>query len=120
MKNMHKFLICFYVLDKCYPACQEDIFCSMLGALDPELLQDGYPMDKAYYDDLMECVALDDPLTLESVIRSLYAFLEFESEKGFELEEAKKQLLTLRNRPELLNEALDFSARMYEKHNYPD
>ena len=89
---MNSFLVLFYILDQCYTLCHEDDLGGFLGAISPELWNDGKPMDMAIYNDWKaqnEGVLFDKDNALDQIM----AFLtRYEKQFGFDFSETKKTL----------------------------
>lgn len=75
MKRMQSFLMLFYILDQCYAQCQEDDLGGFLGAISPELWEDGNPMDKAVYIDWKNKIN-SSILNNQNIIKAICCFLE--------------------------------------------
>ncbi len=63
MKKMQSYLTMFYILDACYWKCKESHLGGLLGAMNPELLTSGMPMDECY---LNEWTQLNEPESVNS------------------------------------------------------
>ena len=48
---MQIFLIFFYILDQSYDQCKEDDLGEFLGAISPEIWDDGQPSDKSMIEE---------------------------------------------------------------------
>lgn len=118
MRVMQSFLMFFYILDQCYEQCPNDLG-GFLGAISPELWEEGKPMDKAVYIDWKD---QNDAALLNSrnIINAILDFLRFYQTKfGFDF--SKTQII-LENIVgiEMLEKAAIKTDLMYQKHNYDD
>ena len=117
MKTMQSFLIFFYILDQGYEQCKEDDLGGFLGAISPELLEDGQPVDKAIFNDWQK---ISDPQTVDAnnIMERTYTFLKYyEQEFGFDFSKTKQWLLAIADE-QVIEEAYDKTKLMYEKHKY--
>ena len=118
MKIMESFLTFFYILDQCYEQCQEDDLGGLLGAISPEIWEDGQPMDKAIFNDWKELSNLDT-VHEQNIIEKVSEFLDYyEKEFGFKFAEAKKWLNKADSQG--VKNAISKSCVMYEKYAYND
>lgn len=119
MKEMQSFLMLFYILDQCFDHCQENDLGSILGAMSPEFMDDGLPMDKAIYNDWVEHtdVAL---LNKESIVQEVYRFLEYyESEFEYCFEKTKEVLQDPSGSlVDMVEKAVMRTEEMYQRHSY--
>lgn len=114
---MQSFLMFFYILDQCYNLCQEDDLGGLLGAISPELWEDGKPIDKGVYDDWQDQNNAAY-LNSQNIINATLNFLEFYQDKfGFDF---SKTILILQNtvNKEIIEKAIDKTDMMYQKHCY--
>ena len=117
MKTMQSFLIFFYILDQGYNQCQEDDLGGFLGAISPELWEDGQPADKAVFNDWQKNNSLEI-VDANNIVERTYAFLEYyEQEFGFNFYNIKQWLLTITNK-EVVEKAYDAAQIMYQKFHY--
>lgn len=87
---MESFLIFFRILDQCYALCHENDLGGFLGAISPELWEDGRPMDMAIYNDWQTENRNRDE---KDILKSIYAFLEsYENKFGYDFSETKNIL----------------------------
>lgn len=92
---MYGFLICFYMLDYCYTKNQENDLGGMLGAMSPDLLLDGMPIDKSFLDDWNRIVS-ELPDNDMELIHKIDEYLEFyENNFGFVFFKTRKMLRSL-------------------------
>ena len=116
MKAMQSFLFFFYILDQGYSQCKEDDLGGFLGAISPEILEDGQPVDEAIYNDWRE---ITDPetISISNIVKKSYDFLiYYEEEYGFNFCETRQWLLSISN--DVVEKALEKSKIMYEKNCY--
>ena len=119
MRVMQSFLMFFYILDQCYEQCPENDLGGFLGAISPELWEDGKPMDKAVYNDWKDRndVAL---LNNQNIISATLDFLQFYQTKfGFDFSKTQS-ILENTGESEMLEKAATKTDLMYKKHNYHD
>lgn len=125
MKTMQSFLIFFYILDQCYDQCyrnkevEEDDLPWFLGAICPELWEDGKPMDMAIFNEWQRFI---DPQTVDvnNIMEKTYSFLEYYEEKsGFHFTIAKQWILATTDKT-VVESAYDRAELMYERHQYDD
>ena len=117
MRTMQSFLTFFYILDQCYEQCQEDDLGGFLGAISPEIWEDGQPMDKAIFNDWQK---ISNPSTIneQNVVKKTYDFLNYyEKQFGFKFAKTKQWLIMLNNQTVVENAILKTQG-MYEKFNY--
>ncbi|MCM1257749.1 MAG: hypothetical protein NC307_07830 [Roseburia sp.] len=116
MKAMQSFLFFFYILDQCYSQCKEDDLGGFLGAISPELLEDGQPIDIAIYNDWRE---ITDPetISISNIVKKSYDFLiYYEEEYGFNFCETKQWLLSISN--EVVEKAYECGRKEYSQHRH--
>lgn len=116
---MQSFLMFFYILDQCYEQCPENDLGGFLGAISPELWEDGKPMDKAVYNDWKE---RNDVVLLNSqnIVDTALDFLRFYQTKfGFNFSKTQIILENIVD-GEMLKKAIDKTDLMYQRYNYDD
>ena len=89
----YSFLECFYILEQCYILCSEDDLGGFLGAISPEIWEDGKPIDIAVYHDWQ---ARNKSIKMEGkdILRQIYQFLElYEKKFGYNFSKTKKTLI---------------------------
>ena len=104
-------------MDQCYEQCQEDDLGGFLGAISPEIWEDGQPMDKAIFNDWQK---ISNPSTIneQNVVKKTYDFLNYyEKQFGFKFAKTKQWLIMLNNQTVVENAILKTQG-MYEKFNY--
>lgn len=119
MRVMQSFLMFYYILDQCYEQCPENDLGGFLGAISPELWEDGKPIDKAVYNDWKDQndVAL---LNSQNIINATLNFLRFYQLKfGFNFSETQS-ILENTDGIEMLEKAATKTDSMYQKYNYDD
>ncbi len=117
MRAMQSFLIFFYILDQCYEQCEEDDLGGFLGAISPEIWEDGQPMDKSIFEDWQK---ISNPPTVNehNVVKKTYDFLNYyEKQFGFKFSKTKQWLIMLDNQ-EVVENAILKTQVMYDKFNY--
>ncbi len=117
MKKMQSFLIFFYILDQGYNQCKEDDLGGFLGAISPELWEDGQPADKAIFIDWQK---ISDPKTINAnnIMEKAYTFLGYyEQEFGFNFSEIRQWLLKTTNKT-IVEKAYNEAQLMYQKFQY--
>lgn len=94
---MYDFLICFYVLDYCFfenriNMMKEDDLGVLLGEMDPNMTEDGMPIDRAVLDDWNYIVQISiEPSNDTEFITLIDNFLKFyEENEGFSFPLARK------------------------------
>lgn len=114
---MESFLICFYILDYCYFINYENDLGGILGAMSPDLMVDGMPIDYAF---LINWKKFYNPNIKNNydIIIQIDAFLEYyEKEYGFCFKETRKLL-----KSDLLLNFVDVAKNKAhetcKKHNY--
>ena len=118
MRTMQSYLTFFYILDRCYEQCHEDDLGGFLGAISPEIWEDGQPMDKAIFNDWQK---ISNPPTVnaQNLIEKIYDFLNYyEKEFGFDFAQTKQCLSMLDS--QVAENAISYSYTMYEKYAYND
>lgn len=117
MKTMQSFLIFFYILDQGYNQCKEDDLGGFLGAISPELWEDGQPADKAIFNDWQK---ISNPTTVDesNIMERAYTFLGYyEQEFGFNFSETKQWILHTTNES-VVKKAYNEAHLMYQKFQY--
>lgn len=117
MKTMQSFLIFYYILDQSFDSCKKDDIGGFLGAISPELWEDGKPADKAIFNDWQK---FSNPKTLDktNIMERIYNFLEYYEKKfGFDFSETKQWFLQIENEAVIKN-AYDNTQLMYQKFQY--
>lgn len=117
MKVMQSFLMFFYILDQCYDICSEYDLGGFLGAISPELWEDGIPIDKAIVKDWQE---FSKPETIDkyNIIRKTYDFLNFYEEKfGLKFSKTKQLLITSKDQ-NIVENAITKTRQMYQRFDY--
>lgn len=101
---MDSFLVFFYILEQCYILCHEDDLGGFLGAISPEIWEDGKPIDIAVYNDWQNQNAPMET-EIESVPKQIYEFLDrYETNFGYDFSKTKK-ILTSSITKDMLQEA---------------
>lgn len=114
---MQSFLVVFYILEQGYNQCKEDDLGGFLGAISPELLEGGRPIDEAIFNDWQKFC---DYQTLDqsNLIQRTYEFLEnYEHEFGFNFCYIKNWLVTSADK-EIIEKAIDKADMMCQKYKY--
>lgn len=115
---MLTFLVLFYILDQGYDYCKEDLG-GFLGAISPELWEDGQPADKAVLCDWQK-ITVSEKVDLSNIIEKGYDFLGYyEQEFGFDFSTTKQWLLTITNKS-MVEKAYVKAQIMYQKYHYDD
>lgn len=116
MKTMQSFLLFFYILDQGYDQCKEDDLGGFLGAISPELWEDGQPTDKAIYNDWQE-ITKPETVNISNIINKSYNFLiYYEKEYDFDFYKTKQWLLSISN--DVVEKAYEKSEILYKKNGY--
>lgn len=117
MKTMQSFLTFFYILDQGYNNCKNDDLGGFLGAISPEIWEDGNPIDKAVLND-WEKFSNPETVDKSNIKEKIYTFLEYyEQEFGFDFSKTKQWILTTANET-IVEKAYDESKLMYQKFRY--
>ena len=117
MKTMQSFLIFFYILDECYNQCKTDDLGGFLGAISPELWEDGQPADKAVFNDWQK-ISKPETVNTHNIVEKAYTFLEYYEKKfGFHFFEAKQWLLKTTNEA-VVEKAYKKAQLLYQKFQY--
>lgn len=89
---MESFLVCFYILDHCYFIDYEDDLGGILGAMSPDLMLDGLPIDKAFLDDWRK-LDKQQPNSNAEILKKVDSFLDYyEKQYDFSFTETRKLL----------------------------
>lgn len=116
---MQSFLMFFYILDQCYDICQEDDLGGILGAMSPEIWQDGQPIDKAILTDWVKN-AHPHTVNEQNIVKKTLDFLNnYEKQLGFDFSGTKKLLSSLSEQT-IIKNAVIRTQEMYQKYNYDD
>lgn len=117
--GMQSFLMFFYILDQGYNECKDDDLGGFLGAISPEIWEDGQPIDQAVFND-WEKINHDKAVNMNNIVEKICIFLEYyEQEFGYNFSETKRWLLTSVNES-IVRKAYDKSQLMYQKFQYAD
>lgn len=117
MKIMQSFLIFFYILDQGYDQCKEDDLGGFLGAISPELWEDGKPVDKAIFNDWQK-MSNAETINENNIIERIYDFLKYYEEKfGFNFSKTMQWLLIMANKA-VIEKAYDEAQIMYQRFHY--
>lgn len=121
MKSMQSFLIFFYLLDQCYWQCyrqgKEDDLPWFLGAICPELWEDGKPADGAIFDEWQKFIG-SNAVDANNIMEKSGSFLEFYEQKfGFHFEKAKQWIWTTTDKT-VVKKAYHRAELMYQKYQY--
>lgn len=119
MKSIQSFLMFFYILDQCYDYCQEDDLGGFLGAISPQLWEDGKPIDIAVYKDWKNKTNIN-VLNNQNIIDSIFSFIDYyERQYGYNFKETKKALINFVD-DEIIAKAFQRAKRTYQKLTYID
>lgn len=111
------FLIFFYIFDQGYNKCKNDDLGGFLGAISPEIWEDGQPMDKAVFNDWGK-ISNPETVDMNSIMEKTYSFLEYyERQFGYNFSETKQWLLTTDNET-IVGKAYEEAQLMYQKFQY--
>lgn len=114
---MDSFLIFFYILDQCYVPDQEDDLGGFLGAISPELWDDGKPMDRAVLNDWKKKCE-KETINNQNIIEKIIEFLEsYEKQFGFNFFNTKERLITL-NENAIVENAIVKAKKMLKIFSY--
>ena len=114
---MRSFLFFFYVLDQCYDQCKEDDLGGLLGAISPELREDGLPMDMAIFNAWREKNG-NKNINRQNILNLSYDFLE-EYEKRFGFKFTKTKWILMHSFSNMmLDQAIEKAEMLYQKNNY--
>lgn len=117
MKTMESFLIMFYILDQCFDCSPEESLGGLLGAISPELWEDGQPADRAVFLD-WENISHPETITAQNITEKICGFLDhYEKQFGFNFAQTKQQLLSHEADKFVVN-AVKNAAGMYKKFEY--
>lgn len=110
---MHSFLIFFYILDQGYNQCKEDDLGGFLGAISPELREDGKPVDIAIFNDWQK-ISSPETINEDNIIERICDFLRYyEKAFGFDFSETLRWLLTMADK-EVIEKAYDNARKKQE------
>lgn len=116
MMIMQSFLAFFYLLEQCYLQCQEDDLGGFLGAISPEIWEDGQPIDKAILIDWQKNrghLSADG----NNLAKVAFDFLEYyEHQFGYNFVQTKQCLCNADNRA--IENAIIKAREMCEKYHY--
>lgn len=119
MKTMQSFLIFFYILDQGYNQCKEDDLGGFLGAISPELWEDGKPADKAIFNDWQE-ISKPETIDQSNIIKKICDFLRYYERKfGFDFSKTIQWLLRTADKT-VIKKAYEETQIMYQKFCYVD
>lgn len=91
---MESFLTCFYILEYCYFIDYENDLGGILGAMSPDLMSDGMPIDSAFFLN-WEKVQKSTDKNGYGIIEQIDDFLDFyEKQYGFSFDKTRKLLKT--------------------------
>ena len=114
---MQIFLIFFYILDQCYDQYKEDDLGEFLGAISPEIWDDGQPSDKSIFDDWQKN-NLSEKVDAGNIIEKIYHFIDY-YEREFDLDFSKtKQWLLAVTDKTIIKKAYEKAQVMNEKFHY--
>lgn len=114
---MQIFLIFFYILDQSYDQCKEDDLGEFLGAISPEIWDDGQPSDKSIFDDWQEN-NLSAKVDAGNIIEKIYDFISY-YEREFDLDFSKtKQWILAMTDKTIIKKAYEKAQVMNEKFHY--
>lgn len=114
---MESFLLCFYILDQCYDFNPKDDLGGFLGAISPELWEDGVPIDKAIYNDWKSVYPQNQN---NSFIDKVIIFLEYEEKNYFFDFNETKKILRENDKEEFINIAKEKVKELCCKFKYED
>lgn len=117
MSTMQSFLMLFYILDQCYDDCPEETLGGLLGAISPELWDDGQPADKAVLYD-WEAACSPQTITVQNIVQKICCFLEhYEAQFGLDFTQTKRWLVS-HDTERVIEKAAAKTAEMYQKFKY--
>lgn len=117
MKAMQSFLTFFYILDQGYNQYNKDDLGGFLGAISPELWEDGQPADKAIFNDWQK-FSNPDTVNMTNLPEKVYAFLKYYEDKfGYDFSDVRLWLLTEGNET-VVEKAYAKAQLMYQKFRY--
>lgn len=89
------FLVFFYIVDKGYNQCKEDDLGGFLGAISPEIWEDGKPIDKAIYNDWLK-FCKPKIINENNIIKRTYDFFGYYEKKiEFDFSKTKRWLISM-------------------------
>lgn len=123
MRSMQSFLIFFYLLDQCYWQCycqgREDDLPWFLGAICPELWEDGKPIDGAIFEEWKQFID-SGAVDMDNIMEKSGSFLQFYEQKfGFHFDKAIQWLLATTDKA-VVEKAFHRAELMYQKYQYDD
>lgn len=119
MKAMRSFLMLYFILDQGYSKCQDDDLGAFLGIISPELWDDGWPIDKAVFNDWIE-MCQPQSITEKNIIKKILIFLDYyEKGFGFDFSVIKKWVLKDAD-TQVIKKAIKNVDVFYEKYKYED
>lgn len=99
------FLDFFYILDDAYNQCKEDDLGGFLGAISPEIWEDGKPIDKAIFNDWQK-FCKPETINENNIIKRTYDFLDYYEKKfEFDFSKTKRWLISIDDK-EIVKKAL--------------
>lgn len=117
MKTMESFLIMFYILDQCFDYFPEESLGGFLGAISPELWEDGQPVDRAILLD-WEHISQPETITKQNIAKKICGFLEhYEKQFGFNFAKTKQQLCS-QEADNFVVKAVKKTVEMYKRFGY--
>lgn len=117
MKTMQSFLFFFYILDQGYNQCKNDDLGGFLGAISPEMWEDGQSADKAVLND-WEKISNPETVDMKNIIERAYTFLGcYEQEFGYDFSETKQWIWETADKT-IVEKAYDEAQLMYQKFQY--
>ena len=117
MKTMQSFLMMFYILDQCFDRFPEESLGGLLGAISPEIWEDGQPADRAVLHD-WEKISHPETVTTHNIAKKICDFLEYyEMRFGFCFGKTKQRLLS-QEVDEFVVNAVKRTVEMYKKFEY--
>lgn len=117
MKPMQSFLVFYYILEQGYMKYKWEDIAWFLGASSPEFWGDGWPMDKAIYNDWLE-FANPKTATKDNIIRKTYDFLKYYEQTFGDDYQKTKQWLIEEADMKTVQTAMDYAIKMYEIYHY--
>lgn len=99
------FLVFFYILDDAYNQCKEDNLGGFLGAISPEIWEDGKTVDKAIYNDWLK-FCRPETINENNIVKRTYDFLDYYEKKfEFNFSKTKRWLISMDDK-EIVKKAL--------------
>lgn len=109
-------MLFLYILDQAYDQCKEDDLGEFLGAISPEIWDDGQPVDKSIFDDWQK-TNLTGKVDVGNITEKVYAFLAY-YEQEFELDFSKTKQWLLTTNKAIVEKTYDKDQAMYQKLQY--